>query len=298
MFDLIKYKKIFIGFSLLMLVLALVSIFTFGFKEGIDFSGGALWQIRFTSGTVSVQELQNYLQNNLKIDNAVVTTGSENDVMMIRTNELSENQHQEYLAKMNQDFSSQGPVEELGFQSIGPTIGSELRSKAIWAFILVLLGISLYIAFAFRKVSYPVSSWKYGVATLVCLFHDAVIPAGLYAWFGHLKGLEIDSNFIVAILVIMGFSVHDTIVVFDRIRENLILHKGKSLGDIINISVNQTFARSINTSLTLAIVLSAMFLFGAPTMSYFVLLILVGTIIGTYSSIFMASPLLTYLQNK
>jgi preprotein translocase subunit SecF len=298
MFDLIKYKKIFIGFSLLMFVLAIVSIFTFGFKEGIDFSGGALWQIKFTGGTVSTQELQSYLQNNLKIDNAVVTTGSENDVIMIRTNELSESQHQEYLAKMNQDFTTRGPVEELGFQSIGPTIGSELRGKAIWAFVLVLFGISLYIAFAFRKVSYPVSSWKYGVATLVCLFHDAVIPAGLYAWFGHLKGLEIDSNFIVAILVIMGFSVHDTIVVFDRIRENLIIQKGKSLGDIINISINQTFARSINTSFTLFIVLVAMYLFGASTLSYFVLLILVGTIIGTYSSIFMASPLLTYLQNK
>jgi preprotein translocase subunit SecF len=218
--------------------------------------------------------------------------------MMIRTNELSEGKHQQYLAKMNQDFTSQGPVQELGFQSIGPTIGSELRGKAVWAFILVLFGISLYIAFAFRKVSYPVSSWKYGIAALICLFHDAVIPAGLYAWFGHIKGLEIDSNFVVAILLIMGFSVHDTIVVFDRIRENLIVHKGKSLGDVINISVNQTFARSINTSFTLVLVLVAMVLFGASTLSYFMLLILVGTIIGTYSSIFMASPLLTYLQNK
>lgn len=300
MFNLIKYKNLFIGISVVLFILALVSIFTYGFKEGIDFSGGALWQIKFTGAPVSVSSLESYLKDTLKIDNAVVTTGSENEVMMIRTNELSESQHQEYLAKMNQDFdlTGQGPVEELGFQSIGPTIGSELRSKAIWAFVLVLFGISLYIAFAFRKVSYPVSSWKYGVATLICLFHDAVIPAGLYAWFGHVKGLEIDTNFIVAILVIMGFSVHDTIVVFDRIRENLIVQKGKNLGEIINISINQTFARSINTSFTLFIVLVAMYLFGATTLSYFVLLILVGTIIGTYSSIFMASPLLTYLQNK
>ena len=298
MFDLIKYKKLFIGFSLLMFVLALVSIFNFGFKEGIDFSGGTLWQIKFTSATVSVQDLQSYLQDTLKIDNAIVTTGSENDVMMIRTNELSESQHQEYLTKMDQDFAAQGPVEELGFQSIGPTIGSELRGKAIWAFILVLFGISLYIAFAFRKVSYPVSSWKYGIATLICLFHDAIIPAGLFAWWGHARGLEIDTNFLVAILTIMGFSVHDTIVVFDRIRENLIIQKGKKLEEIINISINQTFARSINTSLTLVIVLVAMYLFGASTLASFILLILVGTIIGTYSSIFMASPLLTYLQSK
>lgn len=295
MFDLIKYKNLFIGISLAMLVLAFISIFTYGFKEGIDFSGGTLWQVRFIDKEVSVPELENYLKTNFGIENILVTAGSEKGVMMIRTNELSESQHQEYVVKLQQDF---GQVEELRFESIGPVIGAELKSKAIWAFILVLFGISLYIAFAFRKVSYPVSSWKYGIATLICLFHDAVIPAGLYAWWGSVKGLEIDTNFIVAILTIMGFSVHDTIVVFDRIRENLIVHRGKNLGEIINISINQTFARSINTTLTLVIVLVALYLFGAPTLSYFVLLILIGTVIGTYSSIFMASPLLTYLQNK
>lgn len=295
MFDLIKYKNLFIGISLALLVLAFVSISTFGFKEGIDFSGGTLWQVAFSGEEVSVSELENYLKTNFGIENLLVTAGSENGVMMIRTNELSENQHQEYITKLQQDF---GQVEELRFESIGPVIGAEFRSKAIWAFILVLFGISFYIAFAFRKVSYPVSSWKYGIATLICLFHDAIIPAGLYAWWGSVKGLEIDTNFIVAILIIMGFSVHDTIVVFDRIRENLIVHRGKKLGEIINISINQTFARSINTTLTLVIVLVALYLFGAPTLSYFVLLILIGTVIGTYSSIFMASPLLTYLQNK
>jgi len=295
MFDLIKYKNLFIGISLAMLVLAFVSIFTYGFKEGIDFSGGTLWQVNFSGKEVSIPELEGYLKTNFGIENLLVTAGSEKGIMMIRTNELSENQHQEYLAKLQQDF---GQVEELRFESIGPVVGAELKSKAIWAFILVLFGISLYIAFAFRKVSYPVSSWKYGIATLICLFHDAVIPAGLYAWWGSVKGLEIDTNFIVAILTIMGFSVHDTIVVFDRIRENLIVHKGKKLDEIINISINQTFARSINTTLTLVIVLLALYLFGAPTLSYFILLILIGTIIGTYSSIFMASPLLTYLQKK
>jgi preprotein translocase subunit SecF len=295
MFDLIKYKNLFIGVSLTMLVLAFISIFTYGFKEGIDFSGGTLWQVRFVDKEVSVPELETYLKTNFGVENILVTAGSDAGAMMIRTNELSESQHQEYVLKLQQDF---GQVEELRFESIGPVIGAELKSKAIWAFILVLFGISLYIAFAFRKVSYPVSSWKYGIATLICLFHDAVIPAGLYAWWGSVKGLEIDTNFIVAILTIMGFSVHDTIVVFDRIRENLIVHRGKNLSEIINISINQTFARSINTTLTLVIVLVALYLFGAPTLSYFVLLILIGTVIGTYSSIFMASPLLTYLQNK
>ncbi len=295
MFDLIKYKNLFIGISLVLLVASLFSIFTYGFKEGIDFKGGTLWQIKFTGKNVTTQELENYLKTNFNAENLLITAGSEQGIMMIRTNELTEEQHQAYMVKLQQDF---GGVEELRFESIGPTIGAELRRNAIWAFVLVLFGISLYIAFAFRKVSYPVSSWKYGIATLICLFHDAIIPAGLFAWWGHTRGLEIDTNFLVAILTIMGFSVHDTIVVFDRIRENLIVQKGKKMGEIINISINQTFARSINTSLTLMIVLLAMYLFGAANLASFVLLILVGTIIGTYSSIFMASPLLTYLQSK
>jgi len=294
MFNLIKYKNLFLGISLVMVVLAFVSIFNFGFKEGIDFKGGTLWQVKFENN-VSAQDLENYLKTNFNAENLLITAGSDDGVMMIRTNELTEEVHQLYFYGLQQDL---GLVEELRFESIGPTIGAELRSRAIWAFILVLFGISLYIAFAFRKVSYPVSSWKYGMATLVCLFHDSIISAGIFAWWGYTRGLEVDSNFLVAILTIIGFSVHDTIVIFDRIRENLIVQRGKKMDEIINISINQTFARSINTSLTLIIVLIAMYLFGATTLSYFVLLILVGTVIGTYSSIFMASPLLSYLQSK
>ena len=158
-----------------------------------------------------------------------------------------------------------------------------------------MLGISLYIAFAFRKVSYPIKSWKYGIITLITLFHDVIIPAGLLAVLGRRLGIEIDTNFVVALLVVMGFSVHDTIVVFDRIRENLLLQKNRlDLPVIINNSVNQTFVRSINTSLTLILVLLALFFFGPVTLKYFILTILVGTTVGTYSSIFVASPLLLY----
>ncbi len=294
MFDLIKYKNIFIGFSTLLVIAGIASIFTFGFRAGIDFSGGTLWQIRFTDPTVTTPKLEQYIRDTLKVENFLVTNAGNNE-FLIRTNELAEVKHQDYLRDLQAGL---GKAEELRFESIGPTIGRELRNKALTAFISVLIGISLYVAFAFRKVSYPVSSWKYGVITLVTLFHDAVIPAGMYAWLGHVKGLEIDTNFIVAILVIIGFSVHDTIVVFDRIRENLIVQKNKKLEGIINDSVNQTFARSLNTSLTLFLVLIALYLFGAPNLSYFVLTILVGTIIGTYSSIFVASPLLTFLQRK
>lgn len=292
MFDLIRYKNIFIGFSAVLVIVAIVSISMFGFRQGIDFTGGTLWQIRISDGTA---EGVNTLIEKLGIENAHTAIDASGNVFFIRTGKISETQHQEYRTSFIKKYPT---FEELRFESIGPTIGNELRQKAWTAFALVLLGISFYIAFAFRKVSKPVSSWKYGFITLATLFHDALIPAGLYAALGHWKGVEIDTNFIVAILVIIGFSVHDTIVVFDRIRENLLTQKGKQLSEIINMSVHQTFIRSLNTSLTLVLVLIALFIFGSSSLRYFTLLILVGTIIGTYSSIFIASPLLMVSHKK
>ena len=210
---------------------------------------------------------------------------------MVRFEDISEDRHQEYLRRLTGDFPE---ARELSFQSIGPTIGAELRERALFALVLVLVAISLYIAFAFRKASRPVTSWKYGVVTLVTLFHDIAIPAGLIAVLGSTHGVEIDTNFIIALMVILGFSVHDTIVVFDRIRENLIHAKNKhDLHGIVNSSVNETIARSLNTSLTLIVVLVALLLFGPVTLTYFTLTLLVGVTAGTYSSIFVASPLLT-----
>lgn len=190
-------------------------------------------------------------------------------------------------------------IEERRFDSIGPSIGQELRNKAIVAIIVVLFGISIYISFAFRKTSRPISSWKYGIATVVALFHDIAIPTGFFAFWGHFTGSEIDSNFIVALLVVMGFSVHDTIVVFDRIRENL---KKRAASEnfemVVNRSVNETLARSINTSLTVVLVLTALLLFGSHTIFNFVLILLVGVIVGTYSSIFIASPILVDWEKR
>jgi preprotein translocase subunit SecF len=174
--------------------------------------------------------------------------------------------------------------KELSFQSISASVGTNLRNNAIIAILLVLVGISLYIAFAFRKASRPISSWKYGWITLLTLFHDVAIPAGMLAILGHFANVQIDSDIIVALLVVMGFSVHDTIVVFDRIRENLLNHRGKvPFSTIINDSVNQTLARSINISL---------YFVGPADLKYFVLTLLVGVITGIYSSIFIASPAL------
>lgn len=280
------------------MALSIVAVLTIGFKEGIDFQGGALLDIEVPGG-VSPQILETLFRDKLNVTAAVVQ-GSGNE-FLIRFENISEDNHQTYLRAIEAGYPG---AKELSFQSIGPTIGQELKKSALMALALVLIGISVYIAFAFRKASRPVASWKYGIVTLLTLLHDIAIPAGLISFLGYIHGAEIDTNFIVALLVVMGFSVHDTIVVFDRIRENLIhppiIRKEDNqpkdrynFSSIVNTSINETFARSLNTSLTLIVVLIALLIFGPGTLTYFVLMLLVGVTAGTYSSIFVASPLLT-----
>jgi len=297
--NIIFHRKIFLCLSGLFVLLNIGFIIVFGFRPGIDFVGGTLWQVKVSAGNegqtamdkeqLTSDKLKFFLENDLGVNNVAVFQ-AENKSFLVRLPHISEEEHQMYLTALKIKF---GEIEELRYETIGPTIGKELRKKSFWAIGLVLLGISLYIAFAFRKVSYPIKSWKYGVVTLITLFHDITIPAGLLAVLGWKWKIEIDTNFIVALLAIMGFSVHDTIVIFDRIRENLLLNRGRlDLPAVINYSVNQTLVRSVNTSLTLILVLLALFFFGPATLKYFVLTILIGTTVGTYSSIFVASPLL------
>lgn len=292
-FNLIKYKNYFLGFSGIMVVLSFILIGMLGLKQGIDLRGGMQWEVKFASNTTSEIAIKESLRS-VKNEGEQSVRGVGEGVFFIRLPNATQEEYDAYRAALK----NIGEYTELNFSNIGPTIGDELRKRAITAILLVLLGISLYIAYAFRKVSKPISSWKYGFATLISLLHDVIIPTGLLAILGAWKGIEIDTNFIVALLVVMGFSVHDTIVVFDRIRENLIVRRGKDdFAEIINISVRETFARSINTTLTLVIVLVALLIFGPPSLYYFVLTILVGTIFGTYSSIFLASPVL-YLWSR
>ena len=190
-------------------------------------------------------------------------------------------------------IGGKGVIEEMRFESIGPVIGQELQDKSVKAILSVLIAIVLYIAWAFRKVSKPVSSWKYGVTAIIALAHDVIIPTGIFAVLGHLFGIEIDILFVTALLTILGFSVNDTIVVFDRTRENLARDHHKHDFDwIVNKSVNETIRRSLFTSLTTFLVLFAIYLYGGETIKYFVLALMIGVVVGTYSSIFLASPLL------
>ncbi len=296
--NIIGNRKIFLSISGILVLASFLAIGIFGLKPGIDFAGGTIWQIKSTSDNamqISSDKFKSFFQTDLKTEDVIIFP-AENGGFMVRLPHISEDAHQQYLLALKNKF---GDMEEMSFQNIGPAIGEELKNGAFWAIVMVLLGISLYIAFAFRKVSYPIKSWKYGIITLLTLLHDIIIPAGLLAVLGKYSGIEIDTNFIVALLVIMGFSVHDTIVVFDRIRENLMFQKGKfDLAEIINNSVNQTFVRSVNTSLTLILTLLTMFFFGPITLKYFILTILVGVVMGTYSSIFVASPLLLIFRSK
>jgi preprotein translocase subunit SecF len=295
--NIIGRKKIYLTISGAAVLASIAAIAVFGLRPGIDFTGGTLWQFSFSEGGVTRERTADFFRDELQIANAVITPEPSSGSFLVRIPELTEEMHQDFSERIRLGL---GNFEELRFETIGAAIGSEIRTRSITAFLLVLIAISLYIAFAFRKVSRPVSSWKYGAITLATLFHDAIIPAGLFAVLGVLRNVEIDANFIVAILVVMGFSVHDTIVVFDRIRENLNLRRSEreEFQSLVNTSVNQTIARSVNTSLTLVLVLVALSVFGAPSLRYFVLAIMVGTVVGTYSSIFVASPLLTIWKKK
>lgn len=286
----IRYKKIFLSISALLVLAGIVSIAVFGFRPGTDFTGGVLWRLSFEEEVLK-DEVVTVLQNAGAVDVSAFEDLSQEGLLLIKMKELSQDQKPVLEAALQDSF---GTFEELRFEFVGPTVGEELRSRAIWAVVLVLIAISLYIVFAFRKVSYPIASWKYGIVTLLTLFHDVIIPAGLLALLGSVNGIELDSNFVVAILFIMGFSVHDTIVVFDRIRENIgHMKKGDVFEEKVGESISQTLVRSINTSLTLIVVLLALLFFGAVSLNFFVLIVLIGTVVGTYSSICVASPLLT-----
>jgi preprotein translocase subunit SecF len=189
-------------------------------------------------------------------------------------------------------------VEEKRFNSIGPVIGEELKDKSIWAMLIVLIAIVLYIAYVFRGVSKPVESWKYGISAIAALAHDVIIIMGIFSVLGHFLGAEIDAFFISALLTILGFSVNDTIVTFDRVRENLHKKQHLTFKELINTSINETITRSINTSLTTFMVLLSVFIFGGETIRFFVLALILGIIIGTYSSIFIASPLLLFWYKR
>jgi len=288
MLDIIGKRKIFYTISGSLITLSVIALILWGLKFGIEFKGGAILEIAYVnSNRPEINSVYDSLKD-LKLNDLRITPVGNNG-LTLRFREIDETTHQNVIAALTPPTKT---IEEKRFSSIGPTVGAELKQNSARAIILVLLGISLYIAWAFRHVSKPISSWRYGVATLAALFHDIIIPIGLFAFLGHFYDIEIGTNFVVALLVILGFSVHDTIVVFDRIRENLKRYAHLDFPEIVNQSINETLVRSISTSFTVLLTLFALFFFGGESLKYFVLTLLVGIFFGTYSSIFIASTLL------
>lgn len=285
--QIIHNRKIWFFISGALVLASIVAFILWRLNLGIDFTGGTILELEYNQSRPTLEEIKKKLDP-LALENLSFQPIGDKGVIF-RLKDINEEKHQEFLKAL-------GDVTEKRFNSIGPTIGKELRQRSIIAIVLVLVMIIIYIAYAFRKVSRPVASWKYGVVAILALIHDITIPAGLFVVLGKFKGVEIDILFVTALLTILGFSVHDTIVVFDRVRENLKRLGSENFEDIVEKSVKETISRSINTSFTVVLTLLAIIFFGGESIRYFVLALLVGIIAGTYSSIFIASPLLVMWQ--
>lgn len=285
--NIIGHSKLWLAISGTILAASIICVAVFGLNEGIDFTGGSLLSIHAPEGVTQEQVRATVETVGFPPTVQTASDGS----MLVRVSPLTEAEHQAILAALRTDF---GDVTEQEFNSVGPTIGSELRKQAIIAIGLVLLLIAAYIAWAFRRVAEPVASWKYGLVTLVAAAHDVIIPLGVFAVLGKFFGFEADTAFVAALLTILGYSINDTIVVFDRTRENLYRHRhdDTTFAKTVNASIMETLARSLNTTLCVLLPVLAIVIFGGESTRSFSVTLLVGILAGAYSSIFVASPLL------
>jgi len=311
-YAIIKNRRYSFILSAILVVASVTLLGLFGLKKGIDFTGGSLFEVKFHGGAPSAQDVAVSLETlNL---GSVIAQSTDDDKMFIKLSFLSEDQHQQVLNHLRENFGSdptftigddgtmmeESPgitITEERFETIGSSISSQLRRRSWGASIAVILAIVCYIAYTFRRVSRPVAAWKFGVTAIIALVHDVLIVMGVFAVLGYLYGVEIGIPFVVALLTIMGYSVNDTIVVFDRVREHLIKRgSSKDFALTVDIGVSQSVRRSVNTSLTTLLVLLSLVLFGGDSVRYFALALTIGIFIGTYSSIFLASPLLVEWQ--
>ncbi len=311
----IKYKNFFIGISVVLMIASVAAVLVWGIRYGIDFTGGSITEVEFSANTSTVtatstaptttpvavastrpeiEELKSVLSplSTSTAETIIQPTGEKGYI--IRSKHLSEGDHAKVISALS--LGGKWNVTEKRFNTIGPVVGEELRNKAWVSIFAVMLAIVLFVAFVFRKVSHPVPSWQFGIITLIALFHDVVVPVGVIAALGHFTGAEVDVLFVTALLTVLGFSVHDTIVVFDRVRENLKLKVSNDFSETVGKSLQQTFVRSVNTSLTVILVLIALLILGPASIHLFSLMLLVGIIAGVYSSIFLASPLLVVAE--
>ena len=284
----IKYRKVFYAISLVLIGLSLASILVFGLKLGIDFTGGSVLEVEYEGERPSIQLIQEKLRE-LDSEEIIAQPVGEKGVIL-KTKNTSENAYFEVVKKL-EEF---GKIKEGSsqFETIGPVIGKELKEKTKIVVILSLMAIVFYIAFAFRRISKPVNSFGYGLVSLIALSHDVLIPLGVFSVLGELYEIQITIPVVAALLTVLGYSINNSVVVFDRARENLLKLREPSFGLVINKSLNETLTRSLNTSLTTLFVLLAIFFLGGETLKYFALALILGISCGTYSSIFLVTPLL------
>ncbi len=282
----LKYRKIYFIFSGILILASLVCLVVFGLRPGIDFVGGSLLEVEFENRRPSSEEIRTELKNFNLGDIIIQPTGEKG--LIIRMKETDTETRELIVRQLREKAALTVMRNDL----IGPVIGRELRERAKIIVALVVLAIAVYIALAFRRVSKPIASWQYSIVSLMALFHDVLIVLGIFSILGFFYYVEITIPIVTALLVVFGYSINNTVVVFDRIRENLVKRIGTTYQETVNKSLNQTFFRSINTSLTTLFVLIAIFFFGGVTLKYFALALIVGITAGTYSSFFLAGPIL------
>lgn len=287
--NIIPRRKIYLAISILMVLASLYGIVFYGLKLSIDFTGGTLMEVNFTGERPSNSQIKGELAD---LDLGEINLQPAGDRgLILKMKDIDETVHQEVLSKL-------GDVEEISFESVGPVIGDELKRGAIWAIALSLIAIVIYIAWSFRKVSKPIPSWQYGLAAIIALFHDIFITLGVFAFLGRFKGVEIGLPLVAAFLTILGYSVNNSIVIFDRARENLLKTDWNNFAETINLSVNQSLTRCVNTALTTLFVLLAIFFLGGASIKYFALALIIGITVGTYSSVFVTSSMLVSWHSR
>lgn len=285
--EIVKYYKIYLAFSGILLLASIISLFFFGLRPGIDFTGGSILELEYAKDRPQVQEIKQELSG-LGLGEISVQPTRENGVIL-RMREVSEETHQTILEKL-------GGIQEVRFESVGPTIGRELKQKTRIVIVLSLIAITLYIALAFRQVSRPVKSWQWGIVSLIILSHDVLMPLGIFSVLGKIYNVQITTPVIIALLTVVGYAINNVVVVFDRVRENLLRRAVISFEDTVNFSINQTLGRQLNTSLTTLFPLIFIFFIGGDVLKYFALALILGISFGTYSSIFLAGPILIVWQ--
>lgn len=296
----VEKKAIFFIISSILFLVSVILLFTIGLKPNIEFTGGSLLELSFNGARPGVTEIQEALKP-INLGEMVVQPVNQ-DSHIVKTRFINEEEHQQILGTIREKFGSgddqatKGVIERR-VETIGPAVSSYLKARSFKAAIAVMLVVIAFIAYSFRKVSKPVSSWKFGIAAVIGIVHDVVITMGVFVLLGHFFGVEVGISFVVAMLTILGYSVNDRIVVYDRIREKLIRRGSEHFEETVDLAINETLTRSLITSVIVLLVLFALFFFGGESIKFFALALIVGVFLGAYSSVFIAAPLLVVFNN-